>query len=252
MTQKYLILDTESIFDPYLREAYECIEPDCEKARIGCRSLVAIALWAIEIDALGRVSTGAVQSWILKECGDEGTLVANAFAFMRQHADHVLVTWGGLAMDCQVLQLAAITGDLELPRQLAEAQGPRWRDLRQIDLGLALKGSGKTWHHLTEVLLRAGVSVALLLGKADPDVRPNRIEWERLRQHCEADVLFTAMALVAWERLQGSPMLRIPGAHLALLEAFLRTRPNAYRAPLLRRLADEIQQALTTDLDQVA
>ena len=252
MTKKFLVLDSESIFDPYLREAYECIEPDCEKARIGCRSLVAIALWAIEIDALGRVSTEALQSWTLKECGDEGTLVASAFAFMRQHADHVLVTWGGLAMDCQVLQLAAITADLELPRQLAEAQGPRWRDLRQLDLGLALKGSGKTWHHMSEVLLRAGVPVALLLGKADPDIRPDRIEWERLRQHCEADVLFTAMALVAWKRLQGSSLLRIPGAHLALLEAFLRMRPAAFRAPVLRRLADELQQAIAGGFDQVA
>lgn len=252
MTRKYLILDTESIFDPYLREAYECIEPACEKARIGCRSLVAIALWAVEIDSLGRVSTGPLQSWTLEECGDEGSLVGCAFAVMRQYSDHVLVSWGGLAMDCQILQLAAITADLELPYQLAEAQGPRWRDLRQIDLGLAIKGSGKTWHHLTEILLRSGLPVGLLLGKADPDIRPDRIAWDRLRQHCEADVLFTAMALAAWERIQGCPMLRIPGAHLALLEAFLRARPEAFRAPLLRRHADALQEAIAEDFDQAA
>lgn len=252
MTKKYLILDTESIFDPYLREAYECIDPACEKARIGCRSLVAIAMWPIEIDPLGRVTTGSLISWTLEEVGDEGQLVANAFAFMRQHADHVLVTWGGLAMDCQLLQLAAITADLQLPHQLAEAQGPRWRDLRQVDLGLAMKGSGKTWHHLSEVLLRSNIPVGLLLGKADPDIRPERIEWNQLRQHCETDVLLTAMALVAWLRLQGTAFLRIPGAHLALLEAFLRARPTAFRASLLRRLADELQQAVAGDFDEAA
>lgn len=252
MLQKYLILDTESIFDPYLREAYECIDAACEKARIGCRSLVAIAMWPIEIDAMGRVTTGSLKSWTLEECDDESQMVANAFAFMRQHPDHVLVTWGGLAMDCQILQLAAISADLQLPRQLAEAQGPRWRDPRQVDLGLAMKGFGKTWHHLTEVLLRSGVPVALLLGKADPNIRPDGIHWGQLRQHCETDVLLTAMALIAWLRLQGTAFLRIPGANLALLEAFLRGRPTAFRAPLLRRLADELQQAVAGDFDEAA
>lgn len=252
MLQKYLILDTESIFDPYLREAYAEVDPTCKMARIGSRSLVAIAGWTIEIDALGRVATGPLHSWTLEECGNEGQLVANAFTFMRQHADHQLVTWGGLATDCQVLQLAAISADLELPRQLAEAQGPRWRDPRHLDLGLALKGVGKTWHHLSEVLLRAGVPVALLLGKADPDIRPEKIEWGKLRQHCEADVLFTALALTAWLRLQGGSLIRIPGAHLVLLEAFLRARATASKAPLLRRLADELQRVVVGDFDHAA
>ena len=252
MTKKYLVLDTESIFDPYLREAYKCIEPGCEKARIGCRSLVAIAMWAIEIDELGRVETGTLTSWTLESSGNEGALVADAFAFMRQYADHVLVSYGGLAVDCQILQLAAMSADLALPRQLAEAQGPRWKDLRQVDLGLMLKGSGKTWHHLNEVLLRMGVPVAMLLGKADPDIRPDKIHWDHTRQHCEADVLFTAMALVAWLRLPGTSFLRIPGAQLAMIEAFLRARPYAIRAPLLRRLADELQQTVIGDFDQAA
>ena len=252
MLQKYLILDTESVFDPYLREAYECIEPDCERARIGCRSLVGIAMWTVEIDALGRVTTGEIKSLTLAEFGDEASLLERAFTFMRQHSNHVVVTYGGLATDCQVLQLAAISADLELPRQLAETQGPRGRDLRQIDLGLALKGSGKTWNHLSEVLLRMGVPVGLFLGKADPEIRPDRIAWERMREHCEADVLFTAMALVAWLRLQGTPMLKIAGAHLTLIESFLRARPSSIRAPMLRRLADELQQTLITRFDQAA
>ena len=115
-----------------------------------------------------------------------------------------------------------------------------------------LKGSGKTWHHLYEVLLRMGVPVAMLLGKADPDIRSDKIHWDHTRQHCEADVLFTAMALVAWLRLQGTSFLRIPGAQLALIEAFLRGRPNAIRTSLLRRRADELQQTVIGDFDQAA
>ena len=92
---------------------------------------------------------------------------------------------------------------------------------------------------------------ATLIARA-PRIRPDKIHWDHTRQHCEADVLFTAMALVAWLRLQGTSFLRIPGAQLALLEAFLRSRPNAIRAPLLRRLADELQQTVIGDFDQAA
>jgi len=252
MTQKYLILDTESVFDPYLREAYKCIDEACEKARIGCRKLVAVSMWPIEIDALGRITTGSLASWTLDECGDEAAVLSEAFAFMRQHGSHTLVTYGGLAMDCQILQLAAISADLSLPRQLSESQGPRWKDLRSIDIGLSLKGSGKTWHHMSEVLLRLGIPVALLLGKADPGVRPDQIRWEQIRQHCESDVLLTAMVLVAWLRLQGATTMRIPAGCLALLESFMRRRPDASREPILRRIADDFRIDVVGDLEKAA
>ncbi|MEP2726673.1 hypothetical protein [Roseibium sp.] len=244
MNQKYLILNTESIFDPYLREAYRCIEPACEKARIGSRSLVVMSMWPIEIDSLGRITTGSLASWTLESSGDEASLVKDGFAFMRQHFDHTLVSYGGLGVDCQVLQLAAMAANLTLPRQLAEAQGPRWKDLRHIDLGLALKGPGKTWHHLSEVLLRLGVPVAPLLGKADPAIRPDEINWSQIEQHCELDVLFTAMALVAWVRLQGRTPMSIPAGHLALLESFHRRRPDTIREPILRRMVEDLRSDL--------
>ena len=75
--KKYLVIDTESVFDPYLREAYECIEPG-GRARIGCRSLVAISMWPIEIDALGRVDTGDLTTWTLADEGTESELLASA------------------------------------------------------------------------------------------------------------------------------------------------------------------------------
>ena len=245
---KYLVIDTESVFDPYLREAYECIEPG-GRARIGCRTLVAISMWPIEIDALGRVDTGDLTTWTLEDEGTESELLASAFTFMRRYHDHVLVSYGGLAVDCQILQLAAISADLTLPRQLTEVKGPRWRDLRHVDLGLSLKGSGKTWHHLSEVLLRMGVPVAVLLGKADPNIRPPTICWQQIRQHCEADVLWTAMVLIAWLRIQNETTMRITAGCLALIEAFMRRRPRAIQKPFLRRMADELRPQVAGDPD---
>lgn len=175
-------------------------------------------------------------------------MVTEAFAYMRQHADYTMTTHGGIGVDCQILQLAALTADLALPRQLAEAQGPRWKDVRHLDIGLAFKASGKTWHHLSELLLRMGLPAALLLGKADPGVRPEKIDWHKIQEHCELDVLFTSIVLLGWLRLQGHSFLRLATGQLALIESFLRQRPLAVSAPLLRAHADDLQRAVAQEL----
>lgn len=237
--QKYIIVDTESVWDPYLRDAYAYIDKQNDHPRIGCRRLVAISVWPVEIDALGRVSTQPIQTWLTNDGQTEGDVLASAFQTMRQYADHILVGYGSISNDCQIMALAAMSADLELPRQLQQADGPRWRDLRHIDLGLQLKAGGKTWHHMTEVLLRLGLPVGLMLGKADPEIRPNHVPWAQLADHCEKDVILTALVLTAWLRLEGQVLGNIPGMHLALCEAFLRQRPDAISAPLLRRYADD-------------
>ncbi len=242
--QKYLIIDTESVWDPYLREAYQSIDRRNEHARIGCRKLVAITIWPIEIDLLGRLSTGPLQTWLATDEQTEADLLKSAFTTMRQYPDHILVGHGSIAHDCQILMLAAMSADLELPRQLQPAQGPRWQDLRHIDTGLRMKGSGKTWHHLSEVLLRLGLPTALLLGKVDPQVRAEAVRWAQIAEHCEKDVLFTALALTAILRLDGEVPASIADMHLVLCEAFLRRRPEAVCAPLLRKHADDLQAVI--------
>src|SRR5690606_40832609 len=61
---KFVVVDTESKFDPYLREAYKAIDPPKEnsKPREGCRIITAISTFEIELNDEGRVSTGAVTS----------------------------------------------------------------------------------------------------------------------------------------------------------------------------------------------
>ena len=242
--QKYLVIDTESVWDPYLREAYADIDKKNGHPRIGCRRLLAISLWPLEFDGLDRLSTGPLHTFVATKGQSEADILADAFNVMRRYSDHVVVGHGTIAHDCQIMILAAMAADLELPAQLKEPTGPRWRDLRHIDIGLALKGSGKTWHHQTELLLRLGLPVGLMLGKADPNVRENTVQWNGLTEHCEKDVLFAAMTLVAWLRLQGQVSGKIPNMHLALCEAFLRRRPEAVCAPLLRKHTDDLQAAV--------
>ncbi|MEL7685494.1 hypothetical protein AAG594_14240 [Citromicrobium bathyomarinum] len=242
--QKYLVIDTESVWDPYLREAYADIDKKNEQPRIGCRRLLAISLWPLEFDGLDRLSTGPLHTFVATEGRSEADILTEAFNVMRRYSDHVIVGHGTIAHDCQIMILAAMAADMELPAQLKEPTGPRWRDLRHIDVGLALKGGGKTWHHQTELLLRLGLPVGLMLGKADPNVRENCVQWDRLTEHCEKDVLFAAMTLVAWLRLQGKVSGTISGMLLALCEVFLRRRPHAICAPLLRRYADELLQRI--------
>ena len=239
--QRYLVIDTESVWDPYLREAYQSIDKQNDHARIGCRKLIAITIWPLEIDVLGRLSTGAIQTWLATDGQTEADILRSAFKTMRQYPDHVLVGHGSIAHDCQIITLAAMGADLELPRQLQPAEGPRWRDLRHIDTGLRLKAGGKTWHHLSEVLLRLHLPVALLLGKEDPNIRVGSVSWKQLAEHCEKDVLFAAMVLTAILRLDGEAQASIAEMHFVLCEAFLRQRPQAICAPLLRKHAVELQ-----------
>ena len=242
--QKYLVIDTESVWDPYLREAYQSIDKQNDHARIGCRKLVALTIWPLEIDVLGRLSTEAIQTWLATDGQTEADILRSAFNSMRQYPDHVLVGHGSIAHDCQIITLAAMGADLELPRQMQPAEGPRWRDLRHIDAGLRLKAGGKTWHHLSEVLLRLHLPVALLLGKEDPNIRVGSVPWKQLTEHCEKDVLFAALVLTAILRLDGEVQGSITDMHLALCEAFLRQRPQAICAPLLRKHANGLQSAL--------
>ena len=96
----------------------------------------------------------------------------------------------------------------------------------------------------SELLLRLGLPVGLMLGKADPGVREKDIRWSDLQDHCERDVFFTGLALAALLRLEGQVPSTIAGMHVALSEAFLRQRPRAICASLLRRFADETRAVL--------
>ena len=249
--QKYTILDTEMVFDRYYTEAYKSINPKCEKTRIAGRKLNMIALLDISIDDLGRISVGRLRSWTT-EHQDEGAMLTSAFDDLRASADRTLVTYGGSAMDAKVIELAAMSHDLALPPQLVQAFGPRTVRPAHLDINATMKGFGKTWHHLSEVLVRIGIPVALIRDKANPDLPFETGNWDLARQHCELDTLLTAIALVAWRRIQGDPCLRISQATFALIEGYLRQRPEAIAAPILRREQISLMAKIAGSLPQAA
>ena len=240
--QKYTILDTEMRFDPYLQEAYQEIDPANARTRIGARRLEVMAMLDVDLDDEGRISVGPLVSWTAERTG-EGPMLKKALFHLRERPDRKLVTYGGSAVDAKVIELAAMEHDLALPKQLCEQFGPR-RDAQHLDLAMAIKGFGRTWHHLSEIMLRVGVPVALISNKAEPVEANQPMDWKSVREHCELDTLLTAIALMAWRRVQGGPCLHVPMASYALIEGYLRQRPDAGTTSLLRRQAAYLTSAI--------
>lgn len=244
--QKYTILDTEMRFDPYLQEAYQEIDPANARTRIGARRLEVMAMLDIDIDEGGRISVGPLATWTAEQAG-EGPMLKKALFHLRKRPDRKLVTYGGSAVDAKVIELAAMENDLALPKQLCEQFGPR-RDAQHLDLAMAIKGFGRTWHHLSEIMLRLGVPVAMISNKAEPIIASQPFSWRSVREHCELDTLLTAIALIAWRRIQGDPCLNIPMASYALIEGYLRQRPEAAKASLLRLQGEYLLSDLASEL----
>ena len=237
---KYVIVDTESEFDPYLREAYEAIDPPKEnsKPREACRVLTAISTFEIELDDEGRVSTGAITSWTGRD-HTEASLLAALSNFLLHRGDAVVLTWGGSSADVVRLTMASMAHDIPLPPQFRRDQKGRW-SRQHIDVAAAMTaGSGK-YHHLSEVALRLGIPAGLLLEKTRPHMVEDDAGWVRLRQHCELDCLLTAIAFLAWQRAEGAAGLRIPEALLTVISGYLRRRPRCIAAPMLARYAADM------------
>ncbi len=249
--KKYTVLDTEMVFDPYFAEAYHDIDPSCERIRIAARRIAIVSMFDFAIENTGQISVGSLRSYTC-ESRNEGEMIAAVFDDLRGCAERSVVTYGGSAVDAKVFELAAMTHDVSLPPQLRQQFGPRREHSTHLDLSLAMKGFGKTWHHLSEVMIRMGLPVALLGNKADPCFLENGINWKMGAEHCELDTLLTAMALVAWRKIQGDPCLRIPGASFALIEGYLRQRPNAVAGPILRREQSAILAQMIEAVGQAA
>jgi hypothetical protein len=142
-----------------------------------------------------------------------------------------------------VLVLAAMQYGMSLPPQLIDQpgrKGPR----PHLDLGLMIRGGGRTWSHLSQVLLRMGIPEELVAAK--PGVSRPRADagWLALRDHVELDCLLLALAKVAWLCAQGTDALRFQPAAIALCAAFLRKRPQHVMAPMLIDYMAELEDGL--------
>ena len=177
-------------------------------------------------------------------------MIAELFNNLSQHQNLPVLTFGGLGKEIPVLVLAAIAYGIPLPFQLRDQpgrKGPR----PHLDLGLMLKGGGRTWSHLSQVLLRQGVPANLLQAKPKVEQPKDAAGWQRLSDHCELDYLLLAIAKIGWLRAQGQNGLDVVPAILGLIEGFLRRRPDhalhdelvEYPNMLEQRIADRYDLA---------
>jgi len=224
---QFTFFDTESYWDEHLHEDYRRIDPAAQPHhRIASRRIFAAAAFDVTIQDCGQISCDQMASWTRHDHGDEEAVVRGLFEHMSSSPGRTACGFGSVAVDLPLLTLAAMEYGLQLPAQLRfhGQSGPRNR--AHIDLGLALKAQGATWSHLTEVILRLGLSHELIVGKARVSLPSSAEAWVAARAHCEMDTALLAIAMVAWLRAQGTPGLDVKIASLAVLEWMRRTRPT--------------------------
>jgi len=245
-THSYTFVDTESSWDRDLFTANRTIHSRYERNRIGTRIINAAAMFDVDIAADGVVSFGAVKSWSQCTHGTDLAVTKTLFDNLAERSDRVVVTWGGVPADQQILTLTAMEFGLVLPPQFRErTSATRYR--MHLDLSLAMKSGGKTWHHLSEVAQRIGVPLALLRDKARFIPTRTPAEWRLLSGHCELDTLITAIVMIAWRIAQGAPGLRFEPAVIATIGAFLRQRPDHPHAIELKAYSAELAQLIGED-----
>lgn len=231
MTQSFIAFDLEFRTDEALFEMHRQIDSRSSRKAVAVKTVTAAAALEFTIGAAGEIVIGTLASWTLSEWPDEGALVEQALDFIRRRPQHRVLTFGGVGVDIPVAVLAAMRHGIALPAQI-QTKGPRWNQ-SHIDVGLLIKGAGKSWSHLSQVCLRLGIPPALIAAKAAP-VRPTRPEqWEQLRCHVELDTMLLALVWFAWCATQGHEGIGYQSAAVAQIAAFLRRRPD-------HRLAEEL------------
>lgn len=231
-TKTYLALDLELFWDEHLYEAHRSIDPRSDRRATAVKRVMAASVFEFSVDNEGRISTGEIASWTEHDWGDEEAVLRQLFDHLRAHSGIPVLTFGGLATDIPVLVLAAMQYGMPLPPQLIDQpgrKGPR----PHLDLGLMIRGGGRTWSHLSQVLLRMGIPDELIAAKPGVSRPTSAAQWLTLRDHVELDCLLLAIAKVAWLCAQGTDALRFEPAAIALCAAFLRKRPQHVIAPML-------------------
>lgn len=250
-SQSYIALDCEFHWDEDLHRAHKAMDRKSDTRAVAVKRVMAAAVFPFTIDDEGRVSVGEPRSWSERGWGGEEGVVSQLFDYLRAHEDKPIVTFGGLATDIPVLLLAGLAHGLRLPPQIRDQPGRRG-PRPHLDLGLQLKGGGRTWSHLSQVLLRMGVPFDLVAAK--PGVRRpvSAGAWQNLRDHVELDCLLLSVAKLGWLVTQGTEGLRLEPAIIALIEGFLRRRPDHSLSSELRTYSNRLQQELASGFDLAA
>lgn len=251
MAKTYIALDAEFYWDKHLYELHRAMDPESYDRAVAVKRVMAAGVFQFTIDEEGRVSTGEIGSWSERDWGDEEGVVSKVFDYLRANEDKPVLTYGGLATDVPIFLLASMAHGRRLPPQLVDQpgrKGPR----PHLDLGLMLKGGGRTWTHLSQLLLRMGVPFDLVASKPSVPRPASAAAWQNLRDHVELDCLLLAIAKIGWLVAQGTNGLRLHPAIIALVEGFLRRRPDHSLAGELRAYADSLHGVIANEFDSAA
>lgn len=251
MAKTYIALDAEFYWDRDLHELHKAMDPKSQRHAVAVKKVMAAAAFQFTIDEEGRVSTGEIGSWSERDWVDEKGVVSKVFDYLRAHEDKPILTYCGLAVDVPVLLLAGISHGLHLPPQLVDQPGRRG-PRPHLDLALQLKGGGRTWTHLSQLLLRMGVPFELVAAKSTVPRPASDGAWQNLRDHVELDCLLLAIAKIGWLVAQGTNGLRLEPAIVTLVEGFLRRRPDHGLAGELRTYAGELHSKIADSFDEAA
>lgn len=235
---KFTYIDTESAWDERLHAASLRINPHLMPFhRIASRRIFAAAAFDVSVSDEGAVTCESITRWAADKDGDERQVVRDLFCHLHARTDRTVVGYGSIATDAQLLQLAAQEYSLPLPLHF-KAERPRHERVdspgRHFDLGLAMKGRSKTWHHMSEILVRIGLPAFLMSGKKHVRFPHNDQGWEDVCAHVQLDCALLSIAHLAWLRSQGHPGIDSWTAALAVLE-WLRRSAN---------LTDDMQNKL--------
>jgi len=249
---KFTFFDLESVWDQHLHESYRAIDPAAQPhVRLGSKRIFATAAFNLTLSDDGSISCEGMSSWTQHDHGDEEAVVRGLFDHLRANPDRVACAFGSVATDLPLVTLAAMEHGLTLPAQLLQRQSyQRSGPIRpHLDLGLQLKAAGKTWTHMTEVLLRLGLPATLMAGKKRVDYPTNPEAWAAARAHCELDTALLAIATMAWQRTQGQCNLDPKIASFVILDWLRRNRSLTQAlqdklAAVCVALADEISDRL--------
>ena len=239
MTQSFIAFDCEFAWRADWHAAHLSMDPSSQRRSISVKEVMAIAAYAYTINADGALAIDALASWTQRDWGGEAEVVEQFFDFVRRRPSHVALGYGSIATDLPILRLAAMTAGSRLPDQLIDQPG-KW-DRKHLDLALAIKGRGRTWVHLSQLLIRLGVPLPLLTSKAEAPLPESAGDWFAVRDHVELDTLLLALAHASWLVSIGTTGVRYAASAIGHLSAFVRRRPDHALANEIRRYQGQLE-----------
>ena len=250
MTQSYIAFDCEFAWRADWHAAHLSMDPSSQRRSISVKEVIAIAAYAYTIDADGALGIDALASWTQRDWGGEAEVVEQFFDFVRRRPSHVALGYGSIATDLPILRLAAMTAGLRLPNQLIDQPG-KW-DRKHLDLALAIKGRGRTWVHLSQLLIRLGVPLALLASKAEAPLPESADDWSAMRDHVELDTLLLSLAHTSWLVSVGADGVRYAPSAIGHLSAFVRRRSDHALANEIKRYQGRLEAEIASQYRDAA